>query len=94
MAVETETTRATMLADFGETVSGPTGVSDFKAILNRREDDDTFDADAKVWSFDCRTSDITALSEGDTVTVSGQSYRVQIIDPDDLGMSQFLAVAL
>ena len=76
MAVEADTDRATLLADYGDTVSGPTGVADFQAIVDQRPDEETFDGESVVWVFLARSSDTSALNLGDELTVGASTFRI------------------
>jgi len=41
-------------------------------------------------AFECKSSDITGIAHGDTVTVGSDSYKVRGIQPDGTGMTKLI----
>lgn len=97
MAVETADDRALLLADFGETAtftpSGGAGVS-VTGILDN--DYEAVDAGGSVSfavtrpRFVCRSSDIPAAADGDTLTIGGVAYTIRVVMPDGTGMTELM----
>lgn len=97
MPVETADDRALLLADFGVsatfTPSGGVG-SAVTGILDN--DYEAVDAGGSVSfavtrpRFVCRTADIPAAAEGDTLAVSGVTYVIRVVMPDGTGMTELM----
>lgn len=92
MAVETDIEREIILADFG--VSVTIGAATITAIFEH--DHQPVDAGGGVqFSIQqamiiCRSSDVSAVVEGTTVVIAGQSYKVTDIQPDGQGMTMLV----
>lgn len=92
MAVEIADDRAILLADFGIDVTWDAAT--FKAIFDNMymaEDMGGSVAFAMTQpKLLCRTADISAMSEGATVTVESVNYSVRVIMPDGTGMTELM----
>lgn len=44
-------------------------------------------------SFTCKTSDVSSVAEGETVTISGSSYTVTDVQPDGTGVTMLILEA-
>lgn len=89
MAVETAADRAIFLEDFGVTATWNT--NSVKGIFDNvyaAEDVGGNVAFAVTQPrFLCKTADISAMAEGDTITIESVNYYVRIIMPDGTGMT-------
>lgn len=87
MAIETDTERAVFLSDFGETFVLP-GSVEVTVIFDEPYIED-LDISMKRPIIRGRTSDLSSLSYGDSVTrqADGQAYKVAEPKPDGTGMS-------
>jgi len=61
----------------GETVNG----------IFDNEHTEVLDVSGTHPAFTCKTSDVSGVSQGDTVTINGTGYRVVSIKPDGTGMT-------
>lgn len=95
MAVETADDRAIYLADFGVTVTYSGG--SFVGIFDNAYTDVDAGGGVAISMVDprlsCRTADVTGVSEGDTITIGGNSYIVRVKMPDGTGMTELMLEA-
>jgi len=86
VAIETETDRANLLADWG--VTATKGADTFTVIFDNEFVEIADIAGTHPMAL-ARSSDVTAYSVavGDTLVVSGTSYIVRIVQPDGTGMT-------
>ena len=92
MSVETAADRTALLADYGTTVTKAdtttfTGIfdNDFLAV-----DLDESEVESTEPTLLARTSDVSGLAHGDSLTISAVSYTVRGIQPDGTGMTQIM----
>lgn len=79
--------------DFGVTASFGSPTGDVAGILDNEADYRQAGprgpmVENNVPVFWCRSSDVSAVASGDTVTISGVSYKVRRIQPDGTGITQ------
>ena len=96
MAIETEADRAIYLdtADFGVTVT-KADASSFSAIWDLRfiliqPNGLSVGYESAEPRLMARTTDVSSLSHGDTLTIQSVSYVLRGIEPDNLGMTTLL----
>lgn len=92
MAVETAEDREAMLADFGIVVTLPgattiTGILDSGYLAVDVEDTEVESSEPVLT---CRTIDVSALTHGSQLTISGSSYYVRGIQPDGTGITTLI----
>lgn len=95
MAVETDTERAIFFAtdDFGTTATLSISGTETQVTGIFEEDFEAIDAGGMVAfaatspSFHGRTSDLSAASEGDTLTISGVVYVIRVVMDDGTGLT-------
>lgn len=94
MAVETDIERAIMLADFGVSVSYTpsggsastiTGIFDNQYQAVETGGEVAFAIEQPKLAV--KTSDVSTAAEGDTVVVSGVTYKVTVVMNDGTGMT-------
>lgn len=92
MSVETAADRTALLTDYGTTVTKAdastfTGIfdNDFLAV-----DLDESEVESTEPTLLARTSDVSGLAHGDSLTISAVSYTVRGIQPDGTGMTQIM----
>lgn len=92
MAVETAEDREAMLADFGIVVTLPsattiTGILDSGYLAVDVEDTEVESSEQVLT---CRTTDVSALTHGSQLTISGATYYVRGIQPDGTGITTLI----
>ena len=96
MAVEDDEMRLEFLQDFGSssctfTDTSATSSSTITALLKREYYEETA-GDATVQSSSpvahVRTSDVSSVVQGDTLAISGTTFTIVEISPDNEGISQ------
>lgn len=94
MAVETDIERAIMLADFGVSVSYTpsggsastiTGIFDSQYQAVETGGEVAFAIEQPKLAV--KTSDVSSAAEGDTVVISGVTYKVTVVMDDGTGMT-------
>ena len=92
MSVETAADRNALLNDYGTTVTKAdtstfTGIfdNDFLAV-----DLDESEVESTEPTLLARTTDVSGLAHGDSLTISAVSYTVRGIQPDGTGMTQIM----
>lgn len=95
MTVETSLDRLTFLNDFG--VDVVLADKTIKAIFDNPHNDISAGGEVPFSIQECyitaRTSDVSGIGQGSTLTVSGSSYVVTDIQPDGTGMSTVMLEA-
>lgn len=101
MPVETSADRMAMIADFGVTATytpfGGTPVSVMGIFDNAYEDvsaGGTVGFAVLQPRFFCRSEDISAAQEDDTLVVGGVSYTIAVVMPDGTGMTSLMLEAV
>ena len=91
MAVETDTERAIFVEVDDFAVAATYGGGTVNGILDKDtelvESGGTVPFAIKQPRFQCRTSDVSDAAEGDSITISGVSYVIRIVDDDGTGMT-------
>lgn len=89
MPVESATDRETLLADFGVDVVADG--STIKGIFEHEHDSEfaggTVSFSIQSAMVHCRSTDVSTVGQGETVTVDGNSYAVTDVQPDGTGMT-------
>jgi len=99
MAVESAADRAIFLDvdDFGTAATyTPSGGS--AATVNGIFDNDFVEVDTggsvsfaqQQATFMCRTADVSAAAEGDSLVIGGETYIIRIVQPDGTGMTNLI----
>ena len=92
MSVETAADRNALLKDYGTTVT-KADTSTFTAIFDNdflAVDLDESEVESTEPTLLARTSDVSGLAHGDSLTISSTSYTVRGIQPDGTGMTQIM----
>jgi len=92
MSVETAADRTALLADYGSTVT-KADASTFVAIFDNdflAVDLDESEVESTEPTLLARTTDVSGLAHGDSLTISAVSYTVRGIQPDGTGMTQIM----
>ncbi len=82
---------AEMLADFGVTVT-KADTSTFTAILvNEYEAQSVYgmDVDSSSPVLTCKTTDVSTLGRGDTLTIAAVGYKIKSVQDDGTGVTVF-----
>lgn len=95
MTVETSQDRLKILSDFGVDVT--VGTSTIKAIFDNPHQDVTVGGEVPFSIQECyitaRSSDLSSVGQGSTITIDSSSYVVTDIQPDGTGMSMVMLEA-